>query len=153
MNLLGHQSLESKIKQIFKQMILSQSNHRLKKLSNVYMKLKDKICVLLTVLYVSIASSQNYKNNVSVVVFNADFIGQKVDVKDFKQVDKYLFTFENDKHKKHFQKEKIIYMPTLLLFNNGEELIRIEAGIDLKLPDNYKNKIQNKLEELLQNKF
>jgi hypothetical protein len=44
-------------------------------------------------------------------------------------------------------------MPTLLLFNNGEELIRIEAGIDLKLPDNYKNKIQNKLEELLQNKF
>ena len=117
------------------------------------MKLKDKICVLLTVLYVSIASSQNYKNNVSVVVFNADFIWQKVDVKDFKQVDKYLFTFENDKHKKHFQKEKIIYMPTLLLFNNGEELIRIEAGIDLKLPDNYKNKIQNKLEELLQNKF
>jgi len=117
------------------------------------MKLKDKICVLLTVLYVSFASSQNYKNNVSVVVFNADFIGQKVDVKDFKQVDKYLFTFENYKHKKHFQKEKIIYMPTLLLFNNGEELIRIEAGIDLKLPDNYKNKIKNKLEELLQNKF
>ena len=116
------------------------------------MNLKDKICVLLIVLFAFSVKSQNYKDNISVVVFTADFVEQ-VSLKEYKVDNTYLFDFENSKHEKYFLKEGIEFLPTLILYNKGNEIARIEANITLKLPDGYKEKIKSEINKLIENKF
>ena len=116
------------------------------------MNLKDKICVLLIVLFASIVNAQNYKDNISVVLFNAEF-AEQISLKDFKQHNTYAFDFENDKHEKHFINESIEFLPTLILYNKGNEIVRIEANITLKLPEGYKEKLNKEIDKLIENKF
>ena len=116
------------------------------------MNLKDKICVLLIVLFAFTVNAQNYKDNISVVVFSAEF-AEQVSLKDFKQHNTYAFDFENDKHEKYFINESIEFLPTLILYNKGNEIVRIEANITLKLPEDYKEKINKEIDKLIENKF
>ena len=37
---------------------------------------------------------------------------------------------------KHVENEKIVYVPTVILFYNGEKILKIESGVTLKLPEN-----------------
>ena len=101
------------------------------------MNLKDKICALLTVLFASIVSSQYYKEKISVVLFKADFVEQ-ISLKEYKEHNTYVFDFENAKHEDYFIDETIEFLPTIVLYNNGKEMYRVEAGITLKMPENYK---------------
>ena len=116
------------------------------------MNLKDKICVLLIVLFAFTVKAQNYKDNISVVLFNAEF-AEQISLKDFKQHNTYAFDFENTKHEKHFISESIEFLPTLILFNKGNEILRIEANITLKLPEGYTEKINKEIDKLIENKF
>ena len=52
-----------------------------------------------------------------------------------------------------FKKLDIKYIPTLVLFNNGEEVFRVESGITLKLPENSIELIENQIEEIIESKF
>jgi hypothetical protein len=65
------------------------------------MNLKDKICALLTVLFASTVSSQYYKENISVVLFKADFV-EEISLKDYREHNTYVFDFENSKHEDYF---------------------------------------------------
>ena len=116
------------------------------------MNLKDKICVLLTVLFASTVSSQYYKENISVVLFNADFV-QEISLKEYREHNTYVFDFENSKHEDYFIDDQIEFLPTLILFNNGKEIYRIEAGITLKMPDDYKTRLEKQIDKLIENKF
>ena len=116
------------------------------------MNLKDKICVLLTVLFASTVSSQYYKENISVVLFKADFV-EEISLKDYRDHNTYVFDFENSKHEDYFIDDQIEFLPTLILFNNGKEIYRIEAGITLKMPENYKTRLEKQIDKLIENKF
>ena len=52
-----------------------------------------------------------------------------------------------------FKKLDIQYIPTLILFNNGEEVFRVESGITLKLPENSIELIEDQIEEIIESKF
>tara|TARA_R110002020_G_scaffold125730_4_gene283094 strand:+ start:248 stop:598 length:351 start_codon:yes stop_codon:yes gene_type:complete len=116
------------------------------------MNLKDKICVLLTVLFVSIASSQKYKENVSVVLFSASFVEQ-ISIKKYNKHNTYVFDFENTKHEDYFIKENIEFLPSIVLYNNGKEIYRIEADITLKLPEDYDSDLQKQINQIISNRF
>ncbi len=116
------------------------------------MNLKDKICVLLTVLFASTVSSQYYKEKISVVLFKADF-AQEISLKDYREHNTYVFDFENSKHEDYFIDDEIEFLPTLILFNNGKEIYRIEAGITLKMPVDYKTRLEKQIDKLIENKF
>ena len=116
------------------------------------MNLKDKICVLLTVLFASTVSSQYYKENISVVLFKADFV-EEISLKDYRDHNTYVFDFENSKHEDYFIDDQIEFLPTLILFNNGKEIYRIEAGITLKMPEDYKTRLEKQIDKLIENKF
>jgi len=116
------------------------------------MNLKDKICALLIALFAFSVNAQNYKDNISVVLFSAEFVEQ-ISLKDYREHNTYIFDFENDKHEKHFLNEFVEFLPTLILYNKGNEIIRIEADITLKLPQDYKEKIKKEIDKLIENKF
>ena len=52
-----------------------------------------------------------------------------------------------------YLKEKIKYLPTIILYHNGDEIMRVESGISLKLPDDCEQKILEEIEEIIGNKF
>ena len=52
-----------------------------------------------------------------------------------------------------FAKHKVEFIPSVILFYNGEEVYRIEAGISLKLPENTIEQINNKIETIIESKF
>tara|TARA_R100000700_G_C3172157_1_gene146709 strand:- start:1911 stop:2264 length:354 start_codon:yes stop_codon:yes gene_type:complete len=116
------------------------------------MNLKDKICVLLIVLFALSAKSQYYKEKISVVLFQAEFVEQ-VSLKDYRDHNTYVFDFENTKHEDYFIDETIEFLPTIVLYNNGKEVYRVEAGITLKMPENYKTKLEKEINKLIENKF
>ena len=57
------------------------------------------------------------------------------------------------KNQKVFQKEKITSLPTIKLFSDGEEIIKIEGGISLKLPENCLETLQGHIDVLLEQRF
>jgi len=52
-----------------------------------------------------------------------------------------------------FKKHNVKYIPTIILFYNGEEYFRIESGISLTLPEDSIEKIEEKIEEIIDSKF
>jgi len=52
-----------------------------------------------------------------------------------------------------FAKHKVEFIPSIILFNNGEEVYRIEAGISLQLPEDTIEQINNKIETIIESKF
>ena len=57
------------------------------------------------------------------------------------------------KSKDAFNKNNIKYLPTIILYNDGEEELRIESGISLKLPDNWKELLNEHIDLLLEQRF
>jgi hypothetical protein len=116
------------------------------------MNLKIRICVLLTVLFVSTVSSQYYNDNISVVLFKASFV-EDVSLKEYKEHNTHIFDFENSKHEEYFADEGIEFLPTIILYNNGKEIYRVEAGITLRLPEDYEVEFQKQIDKLLEDRF
>ena len=96
------------------------------------------------VLFLAVATgySQNFKDDISVVQFSAPFTK-----------DHNVYTFYINEKKNIFEKEKIKYLPTIILYHNGDEIMRVESGISLKLPDDCEQKILEEIEEIIGNKF
>jgi len=89
---------------------------------------------------------------VEIVQFSAQFVkDNEVSLKPFKAYE--TKTIYMSKEKAMFKKLDIKYIPTLILFNNGEEIIRVESGISLKLPDNAIQRIEEEIEEIIDSKF
>ena len=97
-------------------------------------------------------TAQDYKSEISVVQFSAPFtIESEISLKKFKSHNTY--TFHINEKKEYFEEENIKYLPTLILYHNGEEVTRIESGISLKLPDDSIEKIQKQIDKIIESKF
>ena len=106
----------------------------------------------LLLLLFTVSSYSQYKDGISVVQFSADFVKEnEISLKQFDDHNTHLFYLS--KHGEHFTKEEIIYIPTVILFHNGEQILKIESGVTLKLPENTIDKLENAIDEILENTF
>ena len=106
----------------------------------------------LLLLLFTVSGYSQYKDGISVVQFSAEFVKEnEISLKKFDDHNTHLFYLS--KHSDHFTKEEIIYIPTIILFHNGEEILKIESGVTLKLPENTIDKIENAINEILENTF
>ena len=114
--------------------------------------LKIKLCVIFALFVSTVTVSQSYKDDISVVLYTAEFIkNDDFSLKPFKEHN--INTFYLAKSKDIHAKEKIIYLPTICLYNNGELIEKIEAGLSMKLPNSTTGRIQEHIDQLLSNKF
>ena len=108
--------------------------------------------VLIMFLYTSAVFTQVKKDGISVVQFSAEFVkSAEISLKVFKDCNTQ--TLYLSKNQKVFQKEKITSLPTIKLFSDGEEIIKIEGGISLKLPENCLDTLQEHINVLLEQRF
>ena len=106
----------------------------------------------LLLLLFTVSGYSQYKDGISVVQFSAEFVkDSEISLKKFNDHNTYLFYLS--KHSEHFTKEKIVYIPTVMLFHNGEQILKIESGVTLKLPEDTADKIENAIDEILENTF
>ena len=109
------------------------------------------VTIILGLLFTTLTFSQ-YKDDISVVQFSAKFlIDKQISLKKFKEFNTHtLFISE---HGKFFKEEEVEYLPTIIVYNNGDVVFRIDGGLSLELPENTTKQIQEQLTELQSNKF
>lgn len=106
----------------------------------------------LLLLLFTVSNYSQYKDGISVVQFSAEFVKEnEISLKKFNDHNTYVFYLS--KHSEHFKKEDIVYIPTVMLFHNGEQILKISSGVTLKLPEDTINKIENAIDEILENTF
>ncbi len=109
------------------------------------------VIVIIALFFTALSFSQ-YKDDISVVQFSAKFLVDKqISLKKFKEFN--IHTLFISEHNKFFKEEKVEYLPTIILYNNGDEIIRIHGGISLTLPEDTAKQLQKHIDELQSNKF
>ena len=110
-----------------------------------------QIVIILAFLFTNLSFSQ-FKDDISVVQFSAKFLVDKqISLKKFKEFN--IHTLFISEHSEFFKEEKVEYLPTIVLYNNGDEIIRIHGGISLTLPEDTTKQLQKHIDELQSNKF
>ena len=86
--------------------------------------------------------------SISIIQYTASF-AEQVTLEDYKDYNSktYFVSKSADKFK------DIRYYPTIILYNDGEEELRIESGISLKLPENWKEQLNEHIDLLLSQRF
>ena len=108
-----------------------------------------RLCVMAIALFVSVATLAQTES-ISIVQYTASF-AQEISLDDYK--DYNVETFYISKSQKIFDKNKIQYLPTVILYNDGEEELRIEGNIRLELPENWKQLVNEHIDLLLEQRF
>jgi hypothetical protein len=91
------------------------------------------------------------QSDIEIVQYSANFVkANEISLKSFRYDTKTLYM---SKAQDEFKKLNIKYIPTVILFYNGEEVYRVESGISLKLPDNAIQRIEEEIEEIIDSKF
>ncbi len=108
-----------------------------------------KWSVTVIVLFVWVA---NFSQSIEVIQYSAEFVkDNQISLKSFRGYN--TNTLYISKASKLFAKNKVKYIPTIILFNNGNEIFRVESGISLKLPENTIQLIEEQIEEIIESKF
>jgi len=86
--------------------------------------------------------------SISIVQYTASF-AEQVTLEDYKDYNSktYFVSKSPDEFK------NIKYYPTIVLYNDGEEELRIESGISLKLPEDWKEQLNEHIDLLLSQRF
>ena len=109
-------------------------------------------CVTVFALFVTVAINAQVKDDISVVQFSAEFVkSSEISLNPFK--DYNIQTLYLSKNQKIFQKEKIASLPTVILYNDGEEVLKIDGGISMKLPENSIEQINEHINKILETRF
>ena len=105
-------------------------------------------CVIIAYFLTFVSFAQS---DINIVQYSAEFVkSNEISLKPFRYDTKTLYM---SKAQDEFKKLNIKYLPTIILFYNGEEVYRIESGISLKLPENSIQLIENQIEEIIESKF
>ena len=108
-----------------------------------------RLCVMVAFLWTCATFAQA---DIQVIQYSAEFVkDSEISLKVFRQYD--VKTLYMSKHAKDFKKNNIKYIPTIILFYNEEEVMRVESGISLKLPDDAIQRIEEEIEEIIDSKF
>ena len=109
-------------------------------------------CVTAFVLFVTVAINAQVKDDISVVQFSAEFVkSSEISLNTFKNYN--IQTLYLSKNQKIFQKEKITSLPTIILYNDGEEVLKIDGGISMKLPEDSIEQINEHINKILETRF
>ena len=86
--------------------------------------------------------------SISIIQYTASF-AEQVTLEDYKDYNSktYFVSKSPDEFK------NIRYYPTIVLYNDGEEELRIESGITLKLPEDWKEQLNEHIDLLLSQRF
>ena len=96
--------------------------------------------------------AQDYKDGISIVQFSAEFTkDSEISLKPYRSHNTHLFYMSKDTE--IFEKNKIVYIPTICIYNDGELVKKIEAGINLKLPEDTEDIIKEEIDNILNNQF
>ena len=107
-----------------------------------------RLCAIIVYLATFVSFAQT--ESISIVQYTAGF-AEQVTLDNYK--DYNVETLFMSKAKSKFDKNKIKYLPTIILYNDGEEELRIESGISLKLPENWKEQLDEHIDLLLSQRF
>ena len=86
--------------------------------------------------------------SISIIQYTASF-AEQVTLEDYKDYNSK--TYFVSKSPNEFK--NIRYYPTIVLYNDGEEELRIESGISLKLPEDWKEQLNEHIDLLLSQRF
>jgi len=86
--------------------------------------------------------------SISIIQYTASF-AEQVTLEDYKDYNSK--TYFVSKSPNEFKNIK--YYPTIVLYNDGEEELRIESGISLKLPEDWKEQLNEHIDLLLSQRF
>ena len=106
-------------------------------------------CVIIVFLW-TFAITAQIKDDISVVHYTARFASE-ISLKSFKDYNTQTLYIE--KNGDIFKKEKIKFLPTLVLYNDGKEILKIESGISMKLPENCLEQINKQINKILETRF
>ena len=97
-----------------------------------------KWSVTVIALFVTVAINAQTES-ISIVQYTASF-AEQVTLEDYKDYNSktYFVSKSPDEFK------NIRYYPTIVLYNDGEEELRIESGISLKLPEDWKEQLNER---------
>ena len=86
--------------------------------------------------------------SISIVQYTASF-AEQANLEDYKDYNSktYFISKSPDEFK------NIKYYPTIVLYNDGEEELRIESDITLKLPEDWKMQLNEHIDYLLSQRF
>ena len=106
-----------------------------------------KWSVTVIALFVTVAINAQTES-ISIVQYTASF-AEQANLEDYKDYNSktYFVSKSPDEFK------NIKYYPTIVLYNDGEEELRIESGISLKLPENWKEQLNEHIDLLLSQRF
>ena len=114
--------------------------------------MKKIILVILFLGLCLVAKSQDIpEDGLSVVEFNAPFSNTKCEFLE-KISDVEIARVDISKDSKIGPKHKVVVVPTLIIFNNGEEVARFQANIMMQL-EATKKEVQGKIDEILMESF
>ena len=114
--------------------------------------MKKILLVLLFLGLCLIAKSQDIpQDGLAVVEFNAPFSNTKCEFLE-KLSDVEIARVDISKDSKIGPKHKVVVVPTLIIFNNGEEVARFQANIMMQL-EATKKEVQGKIDEILMESF
>jgi hypothetical protein len=106
-----------------------------------------KLCVTVIALFVTVVNFAQTES-ISIVQYTASF-AEQVTLEDYKDYNSK--TYFVSKSPNEFKNIK--YYPTIVLYNDGEEELRIESGISLKLPEDWKEQLNEHIDLLLSQRF
>ena len=108
--------------------------------------------LFILILFITAYSQAQVKDDISVVQFSAEFVKTNeislIPFRDYNTQTLYLA-----KNQKAFQKENITSLPTIVLYNDGKEIVKIEGGISLKLPEDTIEIINKHINIILESRF
>ena len=116
--------------------------------------MKNTTLLLIAFTLLSFTSSTISKRGIVLVHYNAGFndVNNYVDVVKVKDAKIFKVSIDNNATVK--QDERIRSVPTVVLYNNGKEITRWEAGINLSLSHVDYREIQKEVDQLTgANKF
>ena len=106
--------------------------------------------LLILILLVSTFANAQVKDDISVVQYTAGFASE-ISLDAFNDYNTQTLYIE--KHADIFKKEKIKFLPTIVLYNDGKEILKIESGISMKLPENSLDQINKQINKILETRF
>jgi len=107
--------------------------------------------IILIAFFVTVATNSQNKDDITVIYYSAKFIDD-ISLTEFKEYN--LQSFYMSENPNVFANENVKFLPTVILYNDGEEVIKFEGDISLKIkPENWRDQLLENIDVLLSQRF
>ena len=107
---------------------------------------------LILLLLIPEISADKIPNGIIIIQYNSTW--NKVNELNFDKIkDIDIVRLYLSDHPEIIKKNKIKYLPTLVLYKNKKEIVRIESDLSLKLPENSSEILYDEIDKLIKKQF